>query len=97
MPKMKNQCDQCGNKNAGQLVELFEYTVCQSCKAILGLLKDETIRKHVKRYAKAQEEVPENPSYANEVSYRIDILAENYIKTRIKLLHIQQRLQQMEE
>ena len=92
---MSKHCFSCSNTNPNEISNLFGYEVCNSCKPTLGLLKDDTIRKHISSYAKKQEDVPENPSYQEEVDYRLDFMEERYIKTRLKLLHIQQRLKEI--
>ncbi|MCH7817490.1 MAG: hypothetical protein IIC60_13085 [Proteobacteria bacterium] len=63
----------------------------------MGLLKDHTIRKHIASFAKKQLVVPENPSYEQEVDYRLKFMEETYIKQRLKLLHIQARLNKIAE
>ena len=87
---MSKSCFNC--KNPKELTSLYGYDVCHGCESTLGLLKDATIRKHISSYAKMQESVPENPSYQQEVDYRVNFMEQNYIKKRIKLLHIQERL-----
>ena len=89
---MSKECFGCSNTNPIEITNLFGYDVCRSCKSILGLLKDDTIRKHIASYAKKQEAVPENPTYKEDVDYRLNFMEERYIKTRLKLLHIQERL-----
>ncbi len=39
--------------------------------------------------------VPENPTYKEDVDYRLKIMEERYIKARIKMLHIQARLKEI--
>jgi hypothetical protein len=94
---MSIQCFLCGNRNPHEVSILYGYEVCSICQSTLGLLKDNTIQKHVLRYAKARETVPENPSYSEDVDYRVRRLEEDYFKRRIKLLHIQERLKKLEK
>ena len=66
---------------------------------VLALLKmghQITIRKHITSYERKREAVPENPTYAQEVDYRVEAMEEVYIRRRLKLLHIQARLKAME-
>ena len=92
---MSKGCFSCSHTIPNEITNLFGYDVCRSCMSILGLLKDDTIRKHISSYAKKQEAVQENPSYKEEVDYRLNFMQEKYIKTRIKLLHIQARLKEI--
>lgn len=62
----------------------------------MGLFKDHTILKHVKSYDKKRESVPENPSYKQEVDFRVNEMEERYIRARLKLLHIQARLRELD-
>ncbi len=92
---MTKRCFQCGNTDTSEISNLYGYDVCNTCKPQLGLYKDDTIRKAISSYAKKQNAVPENPTYREEVDYRLNFMEEKYIKTRIKLLHIQARLKEI--
>ena len=59
------------------------------------MYKDNTIRKHIASYEKKREAVPENPTYVQEVDYRVEAMEELYIRRRLKLLHIQAQLKAM--
>ncbi|MDP6731592.1 MAG: hypothetical protein QF877_02340, partial [Gammaproteobacteria bacterium] len=89
-----NPCYIC-SIGADGVQNLYGYDVCHSCKSKLGLLKDNTLRKHILSYEKVRETVPENPTYKEEVDYRLNYMEENYIRQRIKLLHIQERLKEI--
>ncbi|KMY67055.1 hypothetical protein AAU61_14040 [Desulfocarbo indianensis] len=80
---MTKACFQCGRKGA----DLFGYCVCDSCKAKLGLFTDATIKRHIAKYE------TQGKSYAEEINNRLHILDEDYIKKKIKLLHVRERLQ----
>lgn len=92
---MSKCCFECGNSNAKEISVIYGYAVCNACKPHLGLYKDDTIRKAVKSYARKREVVPENPTYKEDVDYRLKIMEERYIKARIKMLHIQARLKEL--
>ncbi len=81
---MDKPCFQCGNPGA----DLYGYTICDACKAKLGLFTNETIQKHVALYEKSQKK----RSYEQEIRYRLDYIEKDFIKKQIKLLHIQNRL-----
>lgn len=89
------QCFSCGNSNQEQVKDLYGYAVCDSCEPSLGLYKDHTIQKHVREFEKKRESVPENPTYAQEVDYRVNAMEEKYIRARLQLLHIQARLKEL--
>jgi len=77
--------------NCGQPGKLFfAYPICDSCKANLGLFTDKTIKKHLQKYAMDGEK---QHSYAEEITSRMTLLDKDYIKKKIKLLHIMDRLQ----
>jgi len=67
---------------------MYGYTTCDSCKSKLGLFTDVTIKKHILLYKKSAK----NHSYEEEIHNRLIFLDKDYIKKRIKLLHIQERL-----
>ena len=90
------RCFSCGNTKQSQIKNLFGHDVCDSCEPTLNLYKDHTIRKHITSYERKREAVPENPTYAQEVDYRVEGMEEVYIRRRLKLLHIQARLKAME-
>ena len=77
------------------LIDLYGYTVCPACKIKLGLFQDKTIQRHNSTFAKAKENNPGRPSYEEEVRNRLIHLDKDYISKRIKLLHIQDRLQHL--
>ncbi|NKB34381.1 MAG: hypothetical protein GKR91_14920 [Pseudomonadales bacterium] len=91
------KCFSCGNSNQSQVEDLYGYPVCESCKPSLGLYKDHTIRKHITDFEKKRESVPENPTYAQEVDFRVNAMEERYIRSRLQLLHIQARVKELAE
>ncbi len=84
---MAKKCFDCGEKGA----DLYGHIVCDECKSSLGLFKDETIKKHIAKYAGS----PSKPSYEEEIQERLEFLGKDYIKKRIKLLHVLDRLKQL--
>lgn len=82
-------CFQCGDKGE----DMYGYPICNMCKAQLGLFTDTTIRKHLARFKKT----PEDNSYEHELKRRLAFLDEDYIKKRIKLLHVLARLESFKE
>lgn len=81
----QKNCFNCGQEGA----HFYGYVICDSCKSDLGLFTDETIKKHLSEYRS------KDRSYAEEIDYRLDFVEKDYIKKKIKLLHIQDRLNNM--
>ncbi len=81
-------CFQCGERGS----KFLGYVVCDACKSKLGLFGDDTIKKHIARYRNAAK----NHDYEDEVNERLQLLEIDYIKKRLKLLHIQERIQQLQ-
>ena len=76
---MKKSCFQC--KKNGQ--NIYGYIICDSCKSKLRFFTDKTIKKYNSK----------NPNkFSKEIQERLDYLDKDYIKKRIKLLHIQKQL-----
>ncbi|NER13450.1 hypothetical protein GWK08_08385 [Leptobacterium flavescens] len=92
MKKTQEQCYKCGDTSKNQLEELYGYTICNSCKSRLGLFLDPTIEKHVLSFRETKREDPTKPTYKEEVAFRLDCLDKDYISKKIKLLHIQDRI-----
>ena len=72
-------CFNCGKKGKDK----YDYTICDPCKTKLKLLSDETIKKYNSLDPK---------EFSAEIQRRLDFVEKDYIKKRIKLLHIQERL-----
>lgn len=65
---------------------MYGYTICDSCKAKLRLFTDETIKKYKSKNAK---------KFSKEIQRRLDFLDKDYIKKRIKLLHVLKQLKRL--
>lgn len=92
---MPKRCFNCDNINAKEVSDVYGYDVCVRCKPTLGFYQDSTIRKHISAFEKKKEVVPENSSYSEEVDYRLGFMEADYIRKRLKLLHIQARLKEI--
>ena len=84
---MSNKCVLCDEEGK----EFYGYTICDSCILGLRLFKDETIKKYRDSY-----DCKNGPAYESEIDYRLDYLEKDYIKKRIKLLHINDRLKHIQ-
>ena len=93
---MPKRCFSCDNTNLKEISNVYGYSVCVVCKTTLGFYLDSTIRKHILAFEKKKQEVPEKPSNREEIDYRLNFMRAEYIRKRIKLLHIQARLKGIE-
>ncbi len=82
------QCRLCGN---GDSDDLYGYAICDECKSGLGLFTDQTIKKHVSMYG----DPAKKHSYEEEIVERLDFIEKDYVKKKIKLLHVLDRLKNM--
>ena len=72
-------CFNCGKEGS----DLFGYSVCDACKKKLRLFSDTTIGKYT---GKNREQ------FAAEIRRRLEFLEKDYIRKRLRLLHIQKQL-----
>ncbi|MEI7579463.1 MAG: hypothetical protein WCJ58_05515 [bacterium] len=84
---MENHCVFCQEKANN----LYGILICDTCKAKLGLFSDATIKKHIELYANSEK----NRSYEEEIRYRLKFIEADYLKKKIKLLHILARLESL--
>lgn len=80
-----NYCFNCNENRNDQLKHVFGYTICEHCFTKLRLLSQKTIKSH--------NDSKEN--YSQEVNDRLIEMERDYIKTRIKLLAIQESLKKI--
>ncbi|MFY0673669.1 MAG: hypothetical protein JXQ87_09695 [Bacteroidia bacterium] len=88
---MKAICYKCDGEKAAPLTELFGYTVCEGCVKDLGLFTDKTIKKHRDRH----DADPELRKYEDEIAFKLDYIEKYYISSKIKLLHLKERLEHL--
>ena len=75
-------CFNCGK--AG--IRMFGYTICDSCKSGLRLFSMKTIQKH---YAK------DPAKFSADMDHRLEFLEKDYIKKKLKLLHVKEQLKKI--
>ena len=80
---MTKTCFNCGKETTNNL---YNYPICDSCKSKLKLFSDETIKKY---YLKDPEK------FSKEIQRRLEFIDKDYIKKRIKLLHVQEQLKHL--
>ncbi|PWL38945.1 hypothetical protein DKG77_12005 [Flagellimonas aquimarina] len=73
------KCFNCGKNGA----DLYGYIICDTCKTKLRLFTPETIEKYNSK---------DSEGFRKEIQRRLDYLDKEYVKKRIKLLHIQDQL-----
>ena len=86
--KEDQTCFHCEGSSGRDVKDICGYPVCEACIPKLGLYKDATIRQHKKQY----DSNPETLNYREEIEYRLRVMEQDYIKTRIKLLYVLERL-----
>lgn len=82
-----HSCFACGAEGS----DMFGYIICDACKEKLGLFTDATIARHISTFAK----LGKKPSYAKEISSRLDFVEKDYIKKKIKLQYILERIKEL--
>ena len=92
---MKSSCYKCEGASGSATEVVFGYTICSTCISELRLFNDKTIKKHVTAFDHAKEKDSTLPSYSEDVKHKLNCLDKDYINKRIKLLHIQERLEKM--
>lgn len=80
----EDACSQC--ETPGKTTNLYGYVFCERCASKLRLHADNTILKNADTYRGKQE------SYEADVIHRLTSLEKSFIQTRVKLLHILERL-----
>jgi len=76
---MAKKCFNCGKEGKN----MYGYSICDGCKSKLRLFTDKTIERY---NSKNPQKFPE------EIQRRLNSVEKDYIKKRIKLLHIQEQL-----
>jgi len=79
------KCFNCGCNVDSQI---FGIPICNSCESELRLFTDNTIIRQKIEYKGTDKYV----SYQDEISDRLILLEKDYLKKRIKLLHILERI-----
>lgn len=65
---MENHCYKCGMDHGNEMVDLFGYTICKTCKSKSGLFQDKTLKRYVNSFTKAKEADPDKPSFEEEIT-----------------------------
>ena len=76
---MAKKCILCGSE--GSL--LHGYVICDGCKNNLRLFSEETVKKQMSKYK----------GYEKEIKRRLEYIEKDYIKKKIKLLDVLEKIQ----
>ena len=87
---MTRSCSQC--ESTQRVVNLYGYFFCARCQTKLGLHTDKTILKNAGKYAQSKPH-----SYEVEVMQRLQCMEQDFIKKKVKLLHILSRLDELND
>lgn len=79
---MSKGCICCGGKGE----ELYGYLVCDACRKKMGLFTDKTIARWV------SENKGGKPALEEEMRRRLEFIETDYVKKKIKLMHVMDRL-----
>lgn len=79
---MNSKCFNCNQKGT----EFYGFIICNLCKKNLRLFTDKTIKKHISKFTK--------PIYQKEIDNKLNLLEIDFIKKKIKLLDIQNKLKE---
>ena len=80
--------DSCFDCNSKDTIDLYGYKICKSCKSKLLMYKDETIKKWIAEF----KPTAEYKTLSDQIAAKLDLGEKKYIKQKIKLLGIQDRL-----
>jgi|GEM_PF-1258016 len=81
----QKSCSQCGSES--KLTNLYGFVFCARCESKLGLHSDKTILKNADAYTTSKE-----ISYEEEVVERLQKMEKSFVKAKVKLMHILERL-----
>lgn len=76
------KCFNCDNGGS----DMYGYNICDSCKSKLRLFTDKSIKKYSSK---------DPEKFSKEIDEKLDFLEKDYIKKRIKLLHVKEQLKHM--
>jgi len=85
---MNNKCSLCGDQGS----EFYGYSICDVCKADIRLYTDNTIQRQRSNFKKSSRA----STYEDDMQYRLQFIERDYIKKKIKLMHILDRLGSMD-
>lgn len=78
---MNDKCFNCNTTGT----DFFGFKICASCKKKLRLFTDKTVAEHIRKFTKS--------GYQKDVQEKLALLESDYIKKKIKLLDILQKIE----
>lgn len=82
-----HSCFNCGAEG----FDMFGYSICESCKSNLGLFTDETIARHIADFKEETGKL----SYQDEIERRIEFIEKDFIKKKLKLQYILEKIKEI--
>ena len=82
------KCLNCGAETTNQR---YQIAICPACEQDLRLFTDETIARQKAEYKPSEEYA----TYNDEIADRLVFLEKDYLKKKIKLLHVLERLEHL--
>lgn len=80
----------CFNCSSTENVEILHgYPICAKCKPKLVFFTEATVKKYVKEYQSS----PYTQSYEEEINQRLEEVEKKYIKAKMKLLDIKEKIE----
>lgn len=84
---MSDLCVLC-EKSQGR--DFYGFLICESCQSKLRLFDDKTIQRYILEYDNNRDF-----SFEDEMDRRLKILEKDYIKKKVKLLYIKNRIEKL--
>ena len=85
------KCVLCTESESTQIEVVYEYPVCKHCYSKIRLFSDHTIEKHIRDYSLRKNQDPDQPDYAEDIKNRLEFIERDFIRKKIKLLHLLER------
>jgi hypothetical protein len=79
----------CFNCSAETTNQRYQITICPACEQDLRLFTDETIARQKAEYKPSEKYA----AYDDEITDRLAFIEKDYLKKKIKLLHVLERLE----
>lgn len=89
------KCELCEESDQSLIEVLFEYPVCSVCSSKMGLFRDKTIARYIKEFELKKRKDPEELSFEEEMERRLEYIEKDYIKKKIKLNYILDRIKDL--
>lgn len=85
-------CTLCGELSPNQIEIMYEYEICKCCKSKLRLHRDKTLKKYILDLDEQKRLDSKKLDLREEMEQRLDFIEKDYIKKKIKLQYIIDRI-----